>query len=153
MSLYKLRALYEQLKAGEKRHFCPRPGIYKVISTYKGQCYEKPAMMAKCHWRTTFADEYNTAFIRSIQLESFKINATEEQLKLLNSQELEGREIDVFAVELTGKGLVVSWKFVEQKTNLDELNKRLSSGTLGSFDLKQLDNFDLSDSEEFFEDV
>lgn len=148
-----LEALYKNLQVSEERKSCPRPGIYKLLSAYQGICYEKPALMAECHWRTTTADDYQTDFKATIQLESFKKNATEEQIQLLNSQDLIGREIDVFNVADMGeKGLDVSWKFVEQtKISLDKLNELLSNGALGEFDIDQFDDYSADDGDIDFE--
>lgn len=151
-----LEDLYRTLQVSKERKSCPRPGIYKVINIYKGKCYERPALMAKCNWRATIENDYQIDFEIDIQLESFKKNATKEQLRLLNSQELKGREIDVFAVQDMGKqGLDVKWKFVEQgKIDLDKLNGLLSSGALGDFNLNQLDSSGIDDSDiDFVEDI
>jgi len=137
MSLYKLKALYEQLKVREERNFCPRQGIYKIINTYKGECYYKPALMAKCNWRTTVANKYHSNFEVIIQLESFKKNSSPEQLERLCGQ-LIGQEIDVFTASENPdtKVLELTWKFIDaKKVTVSELNSRLNSGSLSDFQM------------------
>lgn len=156
MNINTIQALYEQLQVNERRNFCPRPGIYKIINTYQGSCYDKPAFMAKCYWRTTLLNNYEKAFVVTIQIESFKNNAELGQLALLNSGSLAGREIEVFMAEqdVVTHRLQLSWKFIElPKTDLNRLNQRLASGNLDGFNIDQMDDVCIDEEDDLIPEV
>lgn len=127
-----IEALYKSLEvAGRGRH-CPRLGIFKILSTFNATAYNKAALLAKCHWRTTASNGYEQGLTVTIQMESFKLNATQEQLKILDTN-LIGKEIMVDAAEVTKDKLILKWHFMEAENTIDKLNDKLRSNQLGEF--------------------
>lgn len=148
-----IEAFYKSLQVNEKRTYCPRIGIYQILETYSGRCYDKDALMAKCNWRATEADIYQDSFVVEIQMESFKNRATTEQLAIINSGELNGREIEVNISEespITRK-LRIKWRFIESENALDKLNDKLRSNQSVEFDLGDATNgLDLDTNHELY---
>ncbi|GGC63189.1 hypothetical protein GCM10011387_15990 [Pedobacter quisquiliarum] len=82
-------AQYEANQTPGRGQFDPRKGIYKIISTYQGTCYGKPAQMATANWRDSLNDSYSDE-VFTIQLESFKVGCDP-----LDTTNIIGREINV----------------------------------------------------------
>lgn len=138
-----ISAFYGKLQVAERGN-CPRLGIYKVNQTFIGECYSKEALMAKCQWRLTEDNEYQEDFVVTIQLESFKLNATDEQLKVFDG-ELIGKEIVVDRADYVGGKFILKWHFLINKTGVERLNEMLRSNQEIDFgdevDLDELDDY------------
>lgn len=65
-------------------------------------------------------------------MESFKLNATQEQLQIINGN-LIGKEIMVDAAEVTKDKFILKWHFMEAENAIDKLNDKLRSNQLGEF--------------------
>jgi hypothetical protein len=127
-----IEALYKSLEvAGRGRH-CPRLGIFKILSTFNATAYNKPALLAKCHWRTTTSNGYEQGFTVTIQMESFKLNATQEQLKIFDTNLID-KEIMVDAAEVSKDRFILKWHFFDGRNAIDKLNDKLRSNQLGEF--------------------
>ncbi|MGM9478834.1 hypothetical protein ACS5PU_20590 [Pedobacter sp. GSP4] len=145
-----IEAFYNSLQVNEKRTYCPRIGIYLILETYSGRCYDKDALMAKCNWRATEADIYQASFVVEIQMESFKNRATTEQLAIINSRELIGREIEVNISEespITHK-LRIKWRAIPEPKTIDMLNTKLKRRELNDFEFDEINEDEIEEDHE-----
>jgi hypothetical protein len=127
---HSIEAEYKAMKVQGRSKFCPRLGTYKIISISRGTCLGKSALMAIAHWRPPNISDYELSYQLEVQLQSLFNDASAEQVKVLNSDDLLQMEIQInFAYynEAT-RVFELDWKFVEQeKETLEQLKERMKN--------------------------
>lgn len=84
---------YKKSQVKGRTKFCPRKGVYKIMSIYKGICLGSPALMAKVLWKKNLKGDYSE-IIFDMQLETFYCYPN-TILKTFDYKIMKGREIRI----------------------------------------------------------
>lgn len=145
-------AQYEANNVPGRGPLDPRKGIYKIISTYQGTCYGKPAQMASANWKESVNDSYSDE-VFTIQLESFKVGCDP-----MNTTNLSGREINVISTTWYPQFplFTVKWAMIpDHITRINALNSRIKDNP-AAINLEHLLDFEENwedDSHDDFNDL
>lgn len=131
--------LYKANIVEGRKESCPRLGFYKPLEVFEGNCYgKKDTLMMKAHWKQNEDDDYNTDFVVDVQLASFILNADMEQRKLINVDQLIGKEMEVTEATYNTATKLFKLSFtISQPDIMDSntINNMLKSGAYGVLDL------------------
>ena len=135
--------VYQTNQVDGRTEFCPRKGMYKILSVYQGTCLNKPATMATVYWKLQRHDSYSP-HIFTIQLESFKT-----KLQPLNTENIIGREIEILDARWFPRLVfALNWNLLPLETiDLNYLNKLLNESKR-TFDIAQVDFDTISNLED-----
>jgi hypothetical protein len=119
-------AQYEAAQVEGRSKWCPRKGVYKVVSLYGGFCLGKAALMATVQWKAKVQDAYSDVTFE-IQLESFKLNLDSNH-NFLNVDQIVGKELKVETAFTSpeNKSLKLRWSLIK---TVDDLNKLITESS------------------------
>lgn len=131
-------SLYKASIVEGRKESCPRIGFYKPLEVFEGERYGKQTLVMKAHWKQNKDDDYNTDFIVEVQLASLILNADMEQRKLINADQLIGREMEVTEATYNTATKLFKLSFTIIHPDImdsNTINNMLKSGGYGILDV------------------
>lgn len=142
------RIIYDACKITGRSPFCPRRGVYKILSTHRGFCLGKPALMAMTNWKLEPKDIYpNLVF--EIQLESFRSNP-DIQRQILIPEKLVGREIQIREADYYPSipKFVINWILLPKKEDSTSADiQKAFRDNINQIDLKSFDDLEIPEDD------
>lgn len=111
---------YEASMVEGRSEWCPRTGVYRILSLYKGTCLNKPAIMARANWKPTCTDDYSEV-IFEIQVESLMKKCDCFNHAAFTTGKIIGHEVSVFSATYSEKVFDIDWEMIPVNITLEEL--------------------------------
>jgi hypothetical protein len=149
-------AQYEASMVEGRSEWCPRTGVYRILSLYKGTCLNKPAIMARASWKPTSADDYSDIVFK-IQVESFIKKCTCLEKFAFTTGKIIGHEVLVVSATYNcEKVFAIEWEIIpvnlSDEEMIDLINEPLTVDQLNALLSVGMFNPDLSEDFDAEED-
>jgi hypothetical protein len=112
---------YQSSKVEGRSEWCPRTGVYRILSLYKGTCLNKPAIMARVNWKSSQMDDYSE-MVFEIQVESLLKCCDCFNKAAFTTGKIIGHEVLVLnATYSSQKDFHIDWEMIPVNITLEEL--------------------------------
>jgi hypothetical protein len=116
-----ISAQYEASMVEGRSEWCPRTGVYRILSLYKGTCLNKPAIMARANWKPFQIDDYSEV-VFEIQVESLLKRCDCFDKAAFTTGKIIGHEVLVLSATYNNqKAFDINWEIIPVNVTLEEL--------------------------------